>query len=80
MIEKIKRKIKTLKPDELYSPSTITDMGLIVNTKLVPSIFTVHRLIRTGQLPAVDMGAGKHARHFVKGKDLIKFLKETYQI
>ncbi len=80
IIEKIKKAMNRLKDDELYSTETIVDLGLIVNTKLQPSMFTVYRLIKSGKLPAVDMGAGKHSRHFIKGKDLKKYLKDTYKI
>ena len=80
MMEAIKKAVAKLKDDELYSPEDINKMGVIVNTKLESSIFTVYRLIKNGKLPAVDVGAGKHSRHFVKGADLKKYLQETYKL
>ena len=80
MIEKLKKAIKKIKDDDLYSPEDIFELGVIVNTKLEPSMFSVYRLIKNGKLPAVDAGAGKHSRHFVKGADLKKYLVKTYKL
>lgn len=80
MIEKLKKAIKKIKDDDLYSPEKIHGLGVIVNTKLKPSMFTVYRLIKSGKLSAVDFGAGKHSRHFVKGVDLKKYLVKTYKL
>ena len=80
MIEAIKKAIKKINADDLYSPEDIHKLGVIMNTKLEPSMFTVYRLIKNGKLPAVDVGAGKHSRHFVKGADLKKYLLETYKL
>ena len=80
MIESIKKAIKKIKDDSLYSPEDICKMGVIFNTKLEPSLFTVYRLIKNKKLAAVDTGAGKHSRHFVKGADLKKYLTATYKL
>lgn len=83
MIDKVKKAIKKIKPDELYSPEDIHKFGVVVNTKLEPSVFTIYRLIgngKDGKLPSVNIGTGSKSRHFVKGADLIKYLKETYQL
>jgi len=80
MIDELKKAVGKLKNDELYSTEAIFELGVIVNTKLQPSMFTVYRLIKNGKLPAVDVGAGKHSRHFVKGVDLKKYLTETYKL
>lgn len=80
MIEKVKAAYAKIKDGTLYSTDDINDMGVIVNTKLQPSPFTVYRLIKNGKLPAVDIGTGSSARHFVKGADLKKYLKETYKL
>lgn len=80
MIEKIQKAIKSLKDDKLYSTEEIIELGVIVNTKLQPSMFTVYRLIKNGKLKAVDIGTGGASRHFVKGSDLKEYLKATYKI
>ena len=80
MIDKIKKAIAAIKGDKLYSTDEINEMGVIVNTKLEPSSFTLYRLIKNGKLPAVDIGTGSSARHFVKGSDLKKYLQETYKL
>ena len=80
MIAKVKRALGTLKDDKLYSPDDIQKLGVIVNTKLEPSLFTVYRLIRSGKLPAVNIGTGGASRHFIKGAALKAYLKSTYKL
>ena len=81
MIEKIKRKIKTIEDSKIYSISEILNLGVIINTKQVPSAFTIYRLIEGGQLKARNIGHGKKfGRYVVKGEDLKNYLVECYQI
>lgn len=80
MIEIVKKALKKIVDDKLYSPEDIFAMGVIVNTKLVPSAFTVYRLIKSQKLPTVNIGTGSKSRHFVKGADLKQYLKATYKI
>lgn len=80
MLNQIKKTLSSIKDDELYSPETITEMGAIVNTKLEPSIWVIYRLIKDDKLPAVNFGHGQHARYFVKGVDLKKYIKEIYKL
>ena len=80
MIEDIKKAIKKIKDGTLYSTEDIHKLGVIVNTRLEPSMFTLYRLIKNEKLSAINMGTGKHSRHFVKGEDLKKYLRETYKI
>ena len=70
MMETIKKAMTKIEDGKLYSPEDIHELGVILNTKLEPSMFTVYRLIKNGKLPAVNIGAGAHSRHFVKGEDL----------
>jgi hypothetical protein len=76
----LKKALKKLEDGKLYSTEDIFKMGVIVNTKLEPSMFTLYRLIKNGKLSAVDVGAGQHSRHFVKGEELKRYLKETYKL
>lgn len=80
MISEVKAVIKKIDDDRLYKLKEIVDMGVIVNTKLEPSLFTVHRLIKSGKLKAVDLGTGTLSYRMVKGADLKSYLKETYQL
>jgi hypothetical protein len=80
MIKKVKKVLKQLKPSELYGTDEIMEMGVIVNTKLEPSSFTLYRLIKSGKIPALNMGTGKASRYFVKGADLRQYLKDTYKL
>lgn len=80
MIKKLKQAIKKMKDDDLYSTEDVFNLGVIVNIKLEPSTITLYRLIKKGKLEAVDVGAGKHSRYFVKGVDLKKYLVETYKL
>ena len=68
MIKKLKKAIKKIKDDDLYSTEDVFALGVIVNIKLEPSIITFYRLIKKGKLDAVDVGAGKHSRFFIKEK------------
>jgi len=83
MLNKIEDKIKEIKEindDALFSPQAIVALGVVLNTKLVPSVFTFYRLVRSGKLKAVNLGSGDAPRYFVKGKDLKNFLAERYQL
>lgn len=83
MIEKVKKALAKIKDTELYSPEDILKMGVIVNSKLEPSHFTLYRLIRNGKLKAVNMSTGsssRHVRYFVKGAELKSYLKLTYSV
>ena len=80
MIEQVKKALKKIQDDKLYSPEDIFEMGVIMNTKLVPSVFSVYRLIKSKKLQAVNIGTGTKSRHFVKGSDLKQYLKSTYQL
>lgn len=80
MIAKIKKVLARLTDDKLYSPEEIKKLGVIVDTKLEPSLFTIYRLIKNKKLPAVDIGTGRSSRHFVKGFDLKDYLKKTYKL
>lgn len=78
MIDEIKQKLDTIDDNALYSPKQVLDFGVITNTKLEPSVFTFYRLIKRGQLKAVNLGSGGSPRYFVKGKDLRDYICERY--
>lgn len=76
----VQKKIEAIKGDKMMTPNEIVDLGLVLNTKLQPSMFTVYRLIKSGKLPAANLGNGAVPRFMVKGSDLKKYLKERYNI
>lgn len=78
-LNNLQKQIAEIQDKKLYTPKEILAMGVIVNTELKPSVFTIYRLIDSGKLPAMDLSAGKKPQYQVKGKDLKKFLAERYQ-
>ena len=80
MLEEIKKQIESIDDSALFNPQQVVKLGVVTNTKLVPSVFTFYRLIKRGQLKAVNLGSGGSPRYFVKGKDLKNFLAERYQL
>ena len=80
MMNKIKRQLKLLKPDKLYTADQIVKMGLILDVNLKPSRFRVYRLIKNGEIPAVNLGKGKNPKYFVTGKDLKKYVETVMGI
>lgn len=80
VIENIKQEIKKVDDNDLLSPTQIENRGLILNTKLEPSKFSVYALIKQGKLKAIDLGTGGAPKYYVKGEDLKAHLKKYYKI
>lgn len=80
MLKKLENKINKIKDTDLLSVDQIVSLGVVLNTKLEPSPFTLYRWIKRGQLQAMNMGTGKSSRYFVRGKDLKTFLLNRYAI
>ncbi len=72
--------IEKLNDDAMLEPNEIIAMRAITNTHLLPSVFTLYRLIKSGKLPARDLSAGNKPRYFVKGRDLKDFIRNRYQL
>lgn len=80
-IERIKKTIQEIDDNDLLNPKQIVEeKGLILNTNLEPSRFTLYRLIKNGKIEAVDMGTGKAPKYFVRGKDLKHYVKNKWNI
>jgi hypothetical protein len=79
-MDEIKKQIESIDDNAMFTPKQITELGVVINTKLVPSVFTFYRLIKRGQLKPTNLGSGGSPRYFVKGKDLKEFLGARYQI
>lgn len=80
MIEELQKLVEAIDDNVLLNPKRVIEMGVVVNTKLIPSVFTFYRLIKRGQLKAVNLGSGGSPRYFVKGRDLKAFLTDRYQL
>lgn len=69
---KAKNKIK---PDQYYSPSEIGELGVILNTSMLPCRFTLYRLLRNKTIKSIKVGGGTtKARYKVQGQELINFI------
>jgi len=80
MIEKIRRTVQRIDPKAMYSPEQITEMGVILDSKLQVSRFKIYALIREGKIESVNLGAGGNPRYYVKGADLKKYVKTVFKI
>lgn len=76
----IKKIVLKIGDSEMLSVQEIHEMGVIVDTKLEPSRFSLYRIIKRGELKAVNLGGSGAPRYFVEGKDLKRFLCERYSI
>ena len=82
-IEKFTKAIDTvmkLKDDDLFSPSDITKMGLIFNTRVNPCIYTLYRFLRNGEIKAMNLASDKWPRYVVRGAELKKFVQSKYKV
>lgn len=81
-VSEVKRKVKVLESDKLYSIDDIVKLGLIVDSKLQPSRFKVYKLIQSGELPATNLGnkEGRNPRWFVQGKHLRAYVSKLLNI
>lgn len=80
-MENLEKELDEISDTALFNPTEVTKLGFIKNTHLVPSAFTLYRLIKSGKIKAVNIGLGKKfPRYFVKGKDLKNFVRERYNL
>lgn len=80
MLDKIKRNLKKVDDNELYSPKQIAEMGLILNTEIKSSVFTIYRLIRKGLIKTINVSSGDLPQYKISGKDLRGFIKKRYNL
>ena len=79
-IKKMKKEFGKIDKNAMYSPEQILEMGVISDTALKPSVFTLYRLIKNGKLKALNHGSGGAPRYFIKGAVLKDFVKERYSL
>lgn len=80
MLEKIKRKINKVENEKLYTPDDIEKLGVVLDANLNPSKFKVYRLIKRGDLASVNLGKGTNPKYFVRGRDLKRYVRDTWKI
>lgn len=80
-LSEIRRAVKAIKPEQLYTPYEIANNGLILNTRFEKSYRHVYRLIQYKKLPAINLnGVDTKPRYMVKGADLKAFLVKQWQL
>lgn len=75
----IKKRLKKVNDEEMYSPKQILKLGVILNSKFEPTLDRVYKLVKLGLLPAKNLG-DKQPNWFVTGKDLREFVEKKYII
>lgn len=62
--------------DAVLTPSEI--VSIVKNKAILPSVFSVYRFIKRGNLKAVNLGTDDEPRYHVKGRDFKRFFSERY--
>ena len=76
--EKIRKRLESVEPKEMYSVVQVVAFEVILNTKFESVDYKVYRVINDGSLPAVNLGSKKMPRWVVEGQDLIEYVVEKY--
>lgn len=75
MSKKVTSKKVKIDAEKFYSPLEVVNMGVILNTSMLPCRFTLYRLLRNKTIKAIKIGSGtSKARYKVQGKDLLSFI------
>lgn len=69
-------RVKAVADDAVLSPSEI--VTTVKNKAIVPSVFSLYRFIKRGELKAVNLGTEDEPRYHVKGRDLKRFFEKRY--
>lgn len=76
----IRERLAAIDPKKMYSAVEIVDLKVILNTKFESVDYKVYRVIKDGELPAVNLGSDKMPRWSVEGKDLIEYVQKKYKL
>lgn len=76
----IRDRLETIDPKKMYNVPEIVELGVIVNTRFESVDYKVYRVIKDGELPAVNLGSDKMPRWAVEGNDLIEYVTKKYQL
>jgi hypothetical protein len=70
-----------LKNNKLYTPKEIVDLPVVKQSKLIPSVFTLYRLMKNSKIAiTADKSTGDLPRYLISGKAISTFLKSRYQV
>ena len=69
-------RVAAIADDAVLSPSEI--VSIVKNKSIVPSVFSIYRFIKRGDLKAVNLGTEDEPRYHVKGRALKKFFADRY--
>lgn len=70
----LKREVKKIDKNAFYTPVEISNLGVILGA----SQFYIYRLIKRGQLEAIEEGGNVRPVYKILGSELIKFLERRY--
>ena len=80
MLKKIIAKIKRIDDEAMLNPKQISEMGIMLNTKLKPSGLSFYRMLRRKEIKSINLGTEKSPKYFIKGKNLKEFLLKRYNL
>lgn len=69
-------RVNAVGDEAVLTPSEI--VSTVKNKSILPSVFSLYRFIKRGNLKAVNLGTEDEPRYHVKGRDLKKFFNERY--
>lgn len=69
-------RVIALSDEAMLTPSEI--VGTVKSKSVVPSVFSLYRFIKRGNLKAVNLGTEDEPRYHVRGKDLKRFITERF--
>lgn len=79
-IENVRNAILTIKDSDRLSPSDILKMNLVVSRNLVPSYWTLYRMINSGKIKSYNISAGDSPAYLIDGKSLKDYLRGAYKL
>lgn len=69
-------RVNAVSDDAMLTPSEI--VSTVKNAAIVPSVFSVYRFIKRGNLKSVNLGTDDEPRYHVKGREFKRFFTERY--
>lgn len=79
-ISKIKAGLEKVKGKKTLSTTEVVSAGLIVNSYLQPSMFTLYRLLGRGQIKAINVSSGGRPVYLIDVASLKNFLTKRYNL
>lgn len=69
-------RVKAISDDAVLTPSEI--VSTVKNKSIVPSVFSLYRFIKRGNLKAVNLGTDDEPRYHIKGREFKKFFGQKF--